>query len=255
MAVGYNYNHEKERKRCLAYLLSRTPGQSTEEAAILEEAASAEERRRARAATMPVSPKGRVRVISSSSTCSGRWNTFRSGLPACKVKVACLLATPTLTQPQPTQVAAAAASALATEAAANLRTRIGSALINRSLTLTLGGGVARDGIMSGFGDAERKAMEAEVVEVPDVSQVGGPLSLLPSASRTPVPKPEPGAYLRSKHVVALGSEPAIVGEVVGAKRVDAVCAELGLKGKPHATTACTRAWLQVSLSFLHFSVR
>ena len=37
VSVGYNYNHEKERKRCLAYLLSRTPGQSTEEAAILEE--------------------------------------------------------------------------------------------------------------------------------------------------------------------------------------------------------------------------
>jgi hypothetical protein len=62
VAVGYNYNHEKERKRCLAYLLSRTPGQSTEEAAILEEAAAAEERRRARAATMPVCPYTRVKL-------------------------------------------------------------------------------------------------------------------------------------------------------------------------------------------------
>ena len=55
-----------------------------------------------------------------------------------------------------------------------------------------------------------------------MTHAGGPLSLLPPSSREPVPRPEPGAYLRSKHVIALGSDPALIGNVVEPKQIEEV---------------------------------
>jgi len=210
VSVGYNHAHERERKRCLDYLLSRTPQQFEKEAEVLEEAAEIEERRRVRALSVPAASMAAAKEVSTEARAAGVIPRHPHHMP--------------FKQHQgPGRPAGQA--------------RAGGDVI-------MGLGVPEP--LPAWCSEEVEVPDVTAPTGP--LSLMPPKPLVPNTQALTLNKPEPGVYLRSKYAATLGSSPALLGNLPrAAKRVDQVCEEFGVKALVHPSQACMNTWLRLRM--------